>query len=126
MKPERLWQSYAWSPGICWRCGAVAWVAACGTTHSTATDTTAVIEACAPCLIAIDQMHRARAAWQNRGITARTPEELAGYFSPAACNPEHAERLREWAASLMVQLDAATVADLVVGVHGRVVLPEAS
>jgi hypothetical protein len=126
VKPESLWQSYVWSPGICWRCGEVAWVASCGETHSAVNDTTAVIEACAPCLIAIDQIHDARIRWERRGIRPRTPAELACYFVPAARSPEYAQRLREWVESLLVQLDADTLAALQFGVRGHVAIREAS
>ncbi|MEU1628204.1 hypothetical protein ABZ746_23310 [Streptomyces sp. NPDC020096] len=126
MKPETLWQSYAWSPGICWRCSAVAFVAICGSSHSASAGTAATIEVCGPCLIYVDQIHTARAHWQRRGINPTTPEELAAYYVPAAVSPEYAERLRQWVASLMAQLDTKTMAELTYGVRGRVTLPEAS
>jgi hypothetical protein len=125
MKPEGLWQSYAWSPGCCWRCGEVAWVAACGQTHSAVTDTTAVIEACAPCLIAINQIHTDRVWWERRGIRPKTPEELARYFVSQARSEEYAQWLRGWVESLLVQLDAAAIDALVFGVRGYVGFPEA-
>lgn len=126
MKPELLWQSYVWSPGICWRCSAVTWVAACGTTHSATTETTAVLECCAPCLIAADQIHRARVEWQRRGVSPKTPAELTAYYAPAARSTELTDQLHDWLTSLLVQLDAQTVAALVFGVRGHVVIPETS
>jgi hypothetical protein len=125
VKPEELWQSYVWSPGICWLCGEAEWVAACGATHSAVTDTTAEIEVCAACLITIEQIHTARVRWARQGIRPRTPEELAAYFVPAARNEARAQWLREWVGELLVQLDADTIEALQFGVRGRVALPEA-
>ena len=125
MKPEALWGSYVWAPGICFRCGAVAPVAACGEIYSAVTGTAVVIEACAACLIAMEHIHVARSWWERQGICPQTAEELAAYFAPAARSEEHSQWLREWAGSLLVQLDADTVADLLFGVHGSVEVPEA-
>ncbi|MBV9026459.1 MAG: hypothetical protein JO362_22300 [Streptomycetaceae bacterium] len=126
MKPEELWGSYLWSPGICFRCGAVAPVAACGEIHSAATGTCSVIESCAACLIAMEHIHTARIRWQRQGIRPQTPEELTNYFVTAARSPENAQWLREWLAHLLVQLDADTVDALVFGVRGSVEIPDAS
>jgi hypothetical protein len=125
VKPEGLWQSYVWSPGICFRCGKVAPVAACGEIHSAVTGTRSVIESCAACLIAIEHIHTARVRWDRQGIRPQTPEELTNDFVTAARNKEHAQWLREWLADLLVQLDADTVADLLFGVRGSVEIPEA-
>ncbi|MGW7006581.1 hypothetical protein ACWGCW_28120 [Streptomyces sp. NPDC054933] len=126
MKTLTLWQSYAWSPGICWRCGEVAYVAVCGSSHSFSAGTMAAIEACGPCLIHMHQIHTARAHWLCRGITPKTPDELVSYYVPAAPSAEYADRLRQWVASLMAQLDTESMAALTYGVRGRVTLPEAS
>ncbi|MDF2259680.1 hypothetical protein [Streptantibioticus ferralitis] len=85
----------------------------------------ALVEACGPCILYLDRVHTARAHWQRQGATPTTPEELTSYYVPVAPSPEYADRLREWAASLMRQLDADTVAALVYGVRGQVIIPDA-
>lgn len=124
MNPERLWEANAWSPGICWRCSTVAWVAVCGSSHCASGATEAVIEVCALCMVEVETIHAARVRWQHQGITPATPEQLAAYYTPAARLPEQTEHLRRWIDDLMAPLDAETVAALVYGVRGRVALPE--
>lgn len=112
----------AWSPGVCWKCEAVEFVAVVGTVYDGTGTAAYCLTACGVCVIRLSQIHGA--AMHRSLRDPKTSAELAAYYVPVMRRPEQEAELRAWVDSLMEPMPEPNIARLVYGVRGTVTTPE--